>query len=86
MDKLKEAPSLSKKKLRELGISVRTVEKNGEREKKKDGKHPKNPIPLAYFYFDGMGLSVWLNHPNIVWSGGNLTLVVIHVPSLNSIG
>ena len=52
----------------------------------KDGKRTKNPIPSPYFYFDGIGLSIWLDHLDIVWSGGNFTLVVIHVPSLNSIG
>ena len=65
---------------------VSTKQKEARKKRKQDGKRTKNPIPSAYFYFDGMRLSIWLDHPDIVWSGGNLTLVVIHVPSLNSIG
>ena len=40
---------------------------------------------IFHWGLDGMGFSTWLDHPDIMWSGGNPTLVVIHVPSLNSI-
>ena len=45
-------------------VSTETV--FGRKRRKQDGKRTKNPIPSAYFYFDGMELSIWLDHPNIM--------------------